>query len=227
MIAACPTRGWPHGLHGRRDAFLVVLTVALALPYSAARDLTPAAVVVDTTTDLPMGGDVDEVVTIAGQAVPTAADPRACPACAVVRWLDILGTLDGLGRGSARMDLVAAHAPTTDAPHTHQTRGSRRWRAAATLLPAVDQHGWLDDYRPITARTIRARLARAAARSTHYVAEEMALPKPAGILSTSPDAKPLPTITTPALDQVLAVLDSVSDDADALNARIQALLDGR
>jgi len=222
MIAACPTRGWPHGLHGRRDAFLVVLTVGLALSYPAARALTPAAVVVDTTTDPPTGGAVDDVVAIAGQVVPTDVDPRACPACAVVRWLDILGTLDGLGRGSARMDLVAAHAPTHDTPHTHRPRAPHRWRGAATLLPAIDQHGWLDDYRPITARTIRTRLARAAARSTHSVAEEAVLPP--GIPSASPNASSLPTPARPALDEVLAVLDSVADDADALNARIQALL---
>src|ERR1700754_430004 len=29
LIAACPTRGWPHGFLGRRDAFLIVLTAVL------------------------------------------------------------------------------------------------------------------------------------------------------------------------------------------------------
>lgn len=211
MIAACPTRGWPHGLHGRRDAFLVVLIAELALSYPAAQALTPAAI------------GAGEVVTIEGRVIPSGTDPRSCPACAVVRWLDILGTLDGLGRGSARMELVAAHAPTTDTSHAHRTRAPHRWRDAATLLPAIDQHGWLDDYRPITARTVRTRLARAAARSAEPVLGGETPPDPSPVRARSEGPPTMPT--APTLDEVLALLDDVADDADALNARIQALLD--
>lgn len=222
MIAACPTRGWPHGLHGRRDAFLVVLTASLALPYPAAQVLTPAAIVINNPADPPTSHDVDnidEVVAVAGRAVPNDADPRACPRCAVVRWLDILGTLDGLGRGSARMDLVTAHALTSNDPHTHRPRPPYRWRGAATLLPAIDQHGWLDDYRPITIRTIRTRLA--AARGVQPAFDGRALQKPA----EEPSHAGSIGSTDFTLDEVLVVLDTVADDVDTLNTHIQALLD--
>ena len=73
---------------------------------------------------------------------------------------------DGLGRGSARTALAAADAPTSTSPHQHTGSGPARWRAAAVLLPAIDRHGWLDDYRPISTRTIRTRLALAAGRAS-------------------------------------------------------------
>ncbi|WP_145984235.1 hypothetical protein [Pseudonocardia sp. EC080610-09] len=228
MIAACPTRGWPHGLHGRRDAFLTVLTTSLALPYPVARTLTPTAIVTgiadDQLTDCDVDDDTDCLVAIAGQTVAQDVDPRECPACAVVRWLDILGTLDGLGRGSARMDLVTAHAPTADTPHTHRPKSPHRWRDAATLLPAIDQHGWLDDYRPITTRTMRTRMARTSDRAAQPVSEGEPPPGTAGVPFTAPAARQSFGPTAPALDEVLTVLDGVADDVDALNARIQALL---
>ncbi len=160
MIAACATRGWPAGLTGRRDAFLIVLTESLGYPHRAARQLSPADITV------PIFGPAGESVPwLAGRPVPSDGDPRTCPACAVARWLDILGVADGLGRGSARMALTAADAPTPTSPHQHTPTEPARWRAAAVLLPAIDRHGWLDDYRPISTRTIRARLRLASGRA--------------------------------------------------------------
>ena len=155
MVAACATRGWPAGLTGRRDAFLIVLTETLGHTHRAARDLPPAAITV---------ADV-AVPRIEARAVAVDDDPRCCPACAVVRWLDILGVADGLGRGSARMALAAADAPTAVSPHQHTGSERARWRTAPVLLPAIDRHGWLDGYRPISTRTIRTRLALAAGRA--------------------------------------------------------------
>lgn len=214
MIAACATRGWPRGLHGHRDAFLLVATVVLGLPQSRVRELVPAAVTVDA-----------DGVQVAGRPVPAAVDPRRCPACAVVRWLDILGALDGLGRGSARMDLTSAHASTATDPHRHECREPQRWRAAATLLPAIDRYGWHDDYRPITARTIRTRLALASARAARQSEQDT----PAPHTPTPAATAPTPAAAgreAPSLDEVLALLDGIADDADALNDRIIALLEG-
>ena len=161
MIAACATRGWPAGLTGRRDAFLIVLTEVLGYPHRAARALSPADI-----TEPSAGPTGESVPCLAGRPVPGGGgDPRSCPACALVRWLDILGVADGLGRGSARTALTAADAPTPASPHLHTSTGRARWRAAAVLLPAIDRHGWLDDYRPISTRTIRARLALVAGRA--------------------------------------------------------------
>lgn len=108
LIAACPTRGWPDGPWGRRDAFLIVLTEHLGLTHPGARELHP--------DDLTLPGDDQAPLSVAGSAVVHGDDPRSCPACAVLRWLDVLGVADGLGRGSARMALIAARAPTAASP---------------------------------------------------------------------------------------------------------------
>ncbi|MEV1296035.1 hypothetical protein [Pseudonocardia sp. NPDC049635] len=214
MIAACATRGWPHGLHGRRDAFLVVTALVLNLPQAHVRGLAPAQVDV-----------ADDGVRVGDQAVPADPDPRRCPSCAVVRWLEILGVLDGLGRGSARMHLTSAHAPTALDPHRHECREPQRWRDAATLLPAIDRYGWHDDYRPVTARTIRTRLALAAIRAAQQGEHDTPAPH-----TPTPDAiTPTPAAASreaPSLEEALTLLDGIADDADALNNRILALLKG-
>jgi len=214
MIAACATRGWPAGLTGRRDAFLIVATELLGYTHRAARQLHPA----DITEPTPAPPD-QAVPRLAGRAAPSSDDPRTCPACAVARWLDILGVADGLGRGSARTALAAAGAPTPASPHQHTPTEPPRWRGAAVLLPAIDRHGWLDDYRPITTRTIRTRLAHAAERAaTGDVPGE----PPA---ATHPATATGPARSAPELDEVLTLLDDLAEDVDALNTRIQALLE--
>jgi len=177
-------------------------------------------------TEPSAGPGGDAVPCLAGRRVPSGADPRSCPACAVARWLDILGVADGLGRGSARMALAAAGAPTPAGPHQHTPSGPARWRGAAVLLPAIDQHGWLDDYRPITTRTIRARLALAAGRAeTNSLLGEPPEGPPAATDPAAPTAPTGPARPAPELEEVLTLLDDLADDADALNTRIQALLD--
>jgi hypothetical protein len=221
MIAACPTRGWPTGLAGRRDAFLIVLTETLSRPHSAVRELRPADIHVPTGD-----GDDEGLPRVAGQAVPTGNDPRTCPTCAVARWLEVLGTADGLGRGSARMHLAAAHAPTATSTHQHVPSEPARWRGAAVLLPAIDRHGWHDDYQPMTTRSIRSRLAAAAQRA--QTSDPLGGPTDAASGATGSPAGNTavgPAQTGPDLNDVLGLLDDLADNADALNTRIQALLD--
>ena len=215
MIAACPTRGWPDGLWGRRDAFMIVLTEHLGHAHQAARELRP--------DQLTLRGDDQQPISVAGSAVAHGDDPRSCPACAVLRWLDILGVADGLGRGSARMALTAARAPTAACPHESAPAGPTRWRGAPILLPAIDRHGWHDDYRPMTTRAIRARLALAAQRTTSDPAKD-AVETPAQPRRSDEPGSIGGARTGLALDEVLAVLDDLAEDAEALNARIEALL---
>ncbi len=139
-----------------------------------------------------------------------------------MRWLDILGVADGLGRGSARTALTAADAPTPASPHQHTPSEPARWRAAAVLLPAIDRHGWLDDYRPISTRTIRTRLAQASRRAS---TDELLTEQPDTPPAATPTAATAPARPAPELDEVLTLLDDLAEDADALNTRIQALLD--
>jgi hypothetical protein len=115
LIAACPTRGWPGGMWGRRDAFMIVLNEHLGYPRPAARDLRADELSILTGDSAPLA--------VKGTPVSHGENPRTCPACAVLRWLDILGVADGLGRGSARMALIAAGAPTTS-PHEDRPPGA-------------------------------------------------------------------------------------------------------
>lgn len=221
MIAACATRGWPCGFAGRRDAFLIVLTETLGYPHRSARELRPSDI------HLPLGAGADDEArpVIAGQAVPTGDGPRTCPACAVVRWLQVLGIADGLGRGSARMALSAADAPTAASAHQHIPSEPARWRGAAVLLPAIDRHGWHEDYRPMTTSAIRARLARVAERvTTADPLGETPGPPPAPARAAATGSQE--TRPVPELDEVLSMLDDLANDADALNTRIQTLLAG-
>lgn len=218
MISACPTRGWPHGFVGRRDAFLVVLTVVLGYSHTQARLIRPG--------DLTTSHDAPGTMQIRGRALASTEDARSCPACAVVRWLEILGVADGLGRGSARMQLSAAEAPTSASPHRHTLAGPSRWSAAAHLLPAIDRHGWIDDYRPLSTRSIRTRLALAASRadSPGALITDTTTDGDAHAGSAEPSAPPDSARSAPSLDEVLALLDQVAADADAVNHRIEALL---
>ncbi len=92
------------------------------------------------------------------------------------------------------------------------------------LLPAIDRHGWLDDYRPITTRTIRTRLALAAGRAgpDDHLTEPPEGP-PAATDPAVTTAATAPARAAPELDEVLTLLDDLADDADALNTRIHEI----
>ncbi len=90
------------------------------------------------------------------------------------------------------------------------------------LLPAIDRHGWHDDYRPMTTRTIRTRLALAAVRAgTNAAPDEAPVAAPE---ATGPSAIADRERPAPDLHDVPTLLDDLADDADALNALIEALL---
>jgi len=93
------------------------------------------------------------------------------------------------------------------------------------LLPAIDRHGWLDDYRPISTRTIRTRLALASGRASTGLPGEPPDTTPAATDPAALTAATGPARAAPELDEVLTLLDDLADDADALNTRIQAPLD--
>lgn len=105
LIAVCPTRGWPTGLTGRRDGFLVVLIEVLGHTRERASRLTPAEITLS-----------DGRVTIAGRAVPEGTDPRSCPGCAVGRWLEVCDLGDGLGQAIGRRLLTSTAPATPDSP---------------------------------------------------------------------------------------------------------------
>jgi hypothetical protein len=119
------------------------------------------------------------------------------------------------------MHLSNVEAPTSASPHSHSVTGPPRWRHAAQLLPAIDRHGWIDDYRPLSTRSIGTRvtllstraLAASRSASTDVASAHHENPRSCGLVQAGA-----------SLDEVLALLDQVAGDADAVNKRIQAPL---
>lgn len=126
-------------LRGRRDAFLIVLFAHLGLNRSELRDVY--------ATDI-----VAEPLSIAGTPIPRGENPASCYACAVTRWLRVVWYAE---RGNHAAITTTANAQTYyEDIHDCDEGLDRDWRAATTLLPAVDKHGWVDAHRPISTRTL-------------------------------------------------------------------------
>jgi hypothetical protein len=210
LLAACPSRGWPAGFTGRRDAFLIVLTRVLGYSHAGARTVT--------ATDIEAG---EGIVRLRGATVPVTGDPRTCPRCVVVRWLSVLDQADGVGRHDAYQALATASAPTVASEHVHTLAEPQRWRRARSLLPPIDQHGWIDDYHPVLSlRSIGTRLAAASAREP----TPEAAPTPSA--ETAAEGAPAAPNHAVSLDdaELFALLADVEKGAADLNARIEALL---
>ncbi|WP_220456649.1 hypothetical protein, partial [Curtobacterium sp. ME12] len=128
VLAAIPKYRYPIGLRGRRDAFLTVLLGSLNLSREQARTITPADVAVTS------------IVRIRGHVVPSADDPTSCAACAVTRWLRIVGPLWAGFRG----DVIRLLDPTKGNLDRHDCEQpvAGDWRRAEQLLLPLDVHGW-------------------------------------------------------------------------------------
>lgn len=145
-LAYTPSVGWPRGLRGRRDAYLLVLIHA-GLSRAEARDLAPGAIELH-----------DGRVTLLGEDLATHTDPASCPACAVVRWLNAIGMADRRGRPAIRAALLQARRAAPR--HACQDKGQpTHWREVFHLLPAIDRHGWITDWRSMSERAISAVVA--------------------------------------------------------------------
>ena len=141
-----PLDGWPDGLVGRRDAFLAVLIGECGFSREQARAVK--------INDVVQGPEVGW--TIAGRPVSRAADPGPCPACAVARWLSVLKVWDDWGRSSVRGAVLEyRRGPEHDCLAAGETDGI----LVPTMLPAIDRHGWLADWEPMSVRSISAVLA--------------------------------------------------------------------
>jgi hypothetical protein len=122
VLAAVPKYRYPVGLRGRRDAFLTVLLGTLHLTRDQARTLTPDDVAVTS------------IIRIRGHVVPSSDDPAACAACAVTRWLRIVGPVWTGFRG----DVIRLLDPTKgnlDRHDCEQPVPGEWCRAEQLLLP--------------------------------------------------------------------------------------------
>lgn len=147
-LGSLPRLGYPAGVAGRRDAYLLVLLGVLGLTRNQARTLT--ADQISITAGQPV---------IAGRPVPRTDPPSVCPACAVTGWLRALAiaTHDGHRTLAYELRRYSHHHPGR---HDCTQPLADAWRTAPQLLPAIDQHGWLNPHTPMTRRAITAAIAR-------------------------------------------------------------------
>ncbi|WP_216917165.1 recombinase [Nocardia noduli] len=105
ILPGLPTRGWPQGLFGRRDAALLTLAAA-GLPFTTLAELRQR--------DLHLG---DDAVTIGAQPLLTltaTGDEHSCPVRVMRRWTALLIHLP---HGGA--PVLLEHHLTRDEPSRH------------------------------------------------------------------------------------------------------------
>lgn len=144
-LASIPTVGWPEGMRGRRDAYLLTL-LHQGFTRNEAREITAAEI------EWPMRGRVF----VRGELIPTAESPTRCPACAVCRELRAIAIADWHHLAILRSTMNAQRARAVD--HVCQEDPwEQDWSHITwTMLPALSQHGEIDLYVPISRTTISA-----------------------------------------------------------------------
>src|SRR5690606_8069445 len=137
-LERCPRWGWPAGFRGRRDAF-VLTAAAHGLTRRMLTRIRPA----DLRIQPPAVGGRDLVVD---------DDPRRCPACALTRWLRVIGVAHRWGRLAVKEHLVLS-SDQRGAEHDCHGDLADDWQQVWQLVPAIDQWGWLTDWRPLSTRS--------------------------------------------------------------------------
>lgn len=139
-LAEIPKYRHPVGLRGRRDAFLVVLIGYLGFSREQARRLDVDAI------------QLGSIVRIQGLVVPSNDDPVTCMACAVTRWLRVVGNAYRGLRHETRALLDPTKADL--AAHDCGSPVREPWRVADELLLPLDTYGWARTGVPLSARSI-------------------------------------------------------------------------
>lgn len=160
-LTRIPVIGWPGGLRGRRDAFLVVLCGLLGMSRAQARKVTPNQILHNLDDPL-------QPVRIAAQPVPRGKAPASCAACAVTRWLRMVAASALGGRAGASRQLTTARQVEIAATHDCTTpMPDDRWRThQILLLPQIDRYGWVGDWQPLAPRSLTTILSQRQAHPT-------------------------------------------------------------
>ncbi|MBO9041535.1 hypothetical protein [Curtobacterium flaccumfaciens] len=158
VLAVIPKYRYPIGLRGRRDAFLIVLLGVLHLTRQQAQ-----AIMADDVA-------VTSIVRIRGTVVPSADDPAACPACAVTRWLRIVGLVWAGFRG----DVIGLLDPTKGNLDQHDCEQPLpgQWRRAEQLLLPLDVHGWARTGVTLSGRSMTSIIPTRRAATAHETDRE-------------------------------------------------------
>lgn len=141
VLSSIQVRGWPGGVSGRRDAFLIALRMHLTRPELARADAVAVLAVLADTTE--------------------GSEPGGCVRCGLTRWLRVL-TVASAGGWRSVQRRMAGQFPAAAGDETgHDCQRSLRpgWRLLP-LLPAVDRHGNVDVTGPISGRAITAATSR-------------------------------------------------------------------
>ncbi|WP_300265501.1 hypothetical protein [Microbacterium sp.] len=168
-LEAIPTKGWPEGMRGRRDAYLLVLLhqgftreVAQQIGRDVIRWPAPGRIV------------------IRGELIPTSPTPARCAACAVARWLRAVSLADYRSVGELKSVMNRQRGEIV---HGHVCeQGDDTWRDTHwSLLHQINRWGQIDHrFTPIsltaistiaTTRRSRALVALPAERQNRVLAE--------------------------------------------------------
>jgi hypothetical protein len=252
-LTAIDTAGWPAGQRGRRDAFLLVLAARTCLTRRDLRRLRPADLGLSGPAGSPpesggAGGDPGRrdtppgtTITVADATITATDHPGACQACASTRWLRTAALAHHRSRAAVREHFLRPpqhHEGTAEplgmagAGHDCARPVDPGWREAWQLLPAIDQHGWITDWRPMSTRAITAVIA---ARQTTtswnppvpapplLAGPTIEQPRPEGDDGPPPPSRPGRWDDT-TTDDLLRLLDEHTDAADEILGRIDTAL---
>ncbi|NQX25643.1 hypothetical protein [Curtobacterium sp. VKM Ac-2852] len=210
-MAAIPKYRYPIGLRGRRDAFLIVLLGTLHLTRGQARTINPDDVAVTS------------IVRIRGHVVPSSDEPASCPACAVTRWLRIVGPV----WTGFRSDAIRLLDPTRGNLDQHDCEQPLpgEWRRAEQLLLPLDVHGWARtgvalSGRSMTSITPRRRDAAAKGPITEVLGAVARQPSRFDALTLQETYTELGAMDA-AVDAALARLAAIWNDAQTLDADLE------
>lgn len=212
VLAVIPKYRYPIGLRGRRDAFLTVLLGVVHLTREQARAITPDDV------------SVTSIIRIRGHVVPSSDDPVSCAACAVTRWLRIVGPVWTGFRG----DVIRLLDPTRGNLDRHDCEQPvlGEWRRAEQLLLPLDVHGWARTGVSLSGRSMTSIIPtrRAAAAADSPTAEVVGAvarrPSRFDGLSLQETYSELGA-TDAAVDAALARIAAVWGDARALDTDLE------
>lgn len=143
------------GLHGRRDGFILVLAGMMRLTREQCRSIAPSDLTVTESS-----------VIIQGRRIPLAEPAPMCPACAVTRWLRVVGPAwrGNTAKVNQALDSTAADPDEHDC--VQPVRGDERivdgrkvfdradWLDCGFLAVSIDRYGWVRTDAPISARAI-------------------------------------------------------------------------
>ncbi|WP_144757283.1 hypothetical protein [Curtobacterium pusillum] len=163
------------------------------------------------------------IIRIRGHVVPSSDEPASCAACAVTRWLRIVGPVWTGFRG----DVIRLLDPTKGDLDRHDCEQTLpgEWRRAEQLLLPLDVHGWARTGASLSGRSMTSIIpSRRAAAADGPVAEAV------GAIARQPSRFDALTLqetytelgsTDAAVDDALTRLALILNDAQALDTDLQ------